>query len=123
MGEDDEKKCCSCFLTCMECWDRSEFLKKVRKIFTFLFTHLGNIALVSFYCIFGAFIFELLEWEHEIEVKKDIKHIRENILGDMWREIEKKDADVPYVLDEKIFTRDITEKLRDFEKQLIRAMR
>ena len=41
----------------------------------------------------------------------------------MWREIEKKDADVPYVLDEKIFTHDITEKLRDFEKQLIRAMR
>ena len=79
--------------------------------------------MVSFYCIFGAFIFELLEWEHEIEVKKDIKHIRENILGDMWREIEKKDADIPYVLDEKIFTQDITEKLRDFEKQLIRAMR
>ena len=41
----------------------------------------------------------------------------------MWKEVEKKDADVPYMLDEKRFTVDITEKLRDFEKQLIRAMR
>ena len=107
----------------MECWDQSIFLKKVKKFFTFLFTNLGNITLVTCYCLFGAVVFELLEWEHEISVKKNISKIRNDILEDMWKEIEKKDANVPWVLYETKFTGDITEKLREFEKYIIKAMR
>ena len=114
-----EKKCCSCLLSCMECWDRSVFLKKVRKIFTFLFTNLSNITFVTCYCLFGAVIFESLEREHEIDVKRSIEKIRNDTLDDIWKE----NVNVPYVLDEGKFTGEIKNKLREFERHIIKAMR
>ena len=49
--------------------------------------------------------------------------MRIEILEDMWKQVEKKDSNVPWVLDESKFTGDITEKLREFEKYIIKAMR
>ena len=67
--ENPRKCCCSCFWRCMECWDESKFLRKVRKFFTFFFTHAGLILLVTCYCLLGGVIFELIEAQNEIKVR------------------------------------------------------
>ena len=47
----------------------SRCLTAVRRFFTFLFSHIGLLALVMGYCILGGLTFEHLERENEIQVK------------------------------------------------------
>jgi len=46
-----------------KCWSCS------RKVTTFLLSHVGLISLVISYCVLGAFTFEGLEKQHELNVR------------------------------------------------------
>ena len=41
----------------------------IRRFFTFLFSHIGLLALVSGYCILGGLTFQHLEKENELQVR------------------------------------------------------
>lgn len=112
------KPCCTAFLACMECWNRSEFLIKVKKVLTFLVTNLGLICLVTCYCLFGAAIFELIEVKHEIQVKKSIGQLRNQVVDEIWDDMKSVD-----VLDEVKWTAYAADKLRDFERKLLNSMK
>ena len=105
-NEENHPKCCQCLWQCSECWNQSICLKRLKKFFTFLFTNLGLIILVICYCLFGAVLFEVLEWENEIEVKRSIPKIRQNILEDLWKDINDMD-----VFNESKWTEDITGRI------------
>jgi hypothetical protein len=47
-------------------------LAGVRTVTTFLLSHVGLISLVIAYCVLGAFTFERLERQHELDVRKII---------------------------------------------------
>ena len=50
----------------------SKCLTAVRRFFTFLFSHIGLLALVGGYCILGGLTFEHLERENELQVKLNV---------------------------------------------------
>ena len=48
----------------------------LRKVISFLLSHIGLLSLVVGYCIMGAFVFEILERENELMVKLNrIQHV------------------------------------------------
>ena len=59
-------------------------LKIIRKIISFLLSHIGLLSLVVGYCIMGAFIFEELERHNEIEVKRNMTKNRLLVTDDLW---------------------------------------
>ena len=58
MEEDEEErtKCKKCLAGC-------------RSVTTFFLSHVGLISLVIAYCVMGAFTFESLEKQHELDVR------------------------------------------------------
>ena len=62
----------------------SQCCKFVRKVMSFLLSHIGLLSLVVGYCIMGAFIFEQLENKNELEVKKNMTKNREMVTEDLW---------------------------------------
>ena len=72
--EDEERKCCSWVRDCLDCCERSHILRKIKRTFTFVFTYLGLIFMVTCYCLFGAVLFEYLEQGHEIDVRYIVKY-------------------------------------------------
>ena len=59
-------------------------LKVIRKLLSFLLSHIGLLSLVVGYCIMGAFIFEELERHNEIEVKRNMTKNRLLVTDDLW---------------------------------------
>ena len=53
----------------------SRCMTGIRRFFTFLFSHIGLLALVSGYCILGGLTFQHLEKENELQVN-EIKETR-----------------------------------------------
>ena len=51
---------------------------------SFLFSHIGLLSLVVGYCIMGAFIFEELERENEILVKRNVTKTRHAVTEQLW---------------------------------------
>ena len=51
---------------------------------SFLFSHIGLLSLVVGYCIMGAFIFEELERENEIMVKRNVTKTRHAVTEQLW---------------------------------------
>lgn len=97
---------------CMRC------CKVFGRVFGFLFSHIGLLSLVVGYCIMGAFIFEELERENELFVKKNITRTREAVTETLWEITRKMD-----VLREDNWTEEVTAQLRTFEKSLIVALK
>ena len=62
--------CCNDLTRCQAWFESSEFLIRVKKVFTFFLTNLGLVMLVTCYCLLGAVIFEWLERTNEIEVNR-----------------------------------------------------
>ena len=62
----------------------SKCLKFFRQVLSFLLSHIGLLSLVVGYCIMGAFIFEKLEKENELEVKRNMTKNRELVTEDLW---------------------------------------
>jgi len=56
----------------------------LRKVISFLLSHIGLLSLVVGYCIAGAFLFELLERENELMVKRDMTKNRLSVTDDLW---------------------------------------
>lgn len=90
----------------------------LRNIATFLVSHIGLVSLVVGYCIMGAFTFEALEARHEIEVKHEMRKVREDVTDDLWRYTYKMD-----VLVQEEWTVNVTERLKRFETHLIESMK
>ena len=90
----------------------------LRNIATFLVSHIGLVSLVVGYCIMGAFTFEALEAQHEIEVKHEMRKVREDVTDDLWRYTYKMD-----VLVQEEWTINVTERLKRFETHLIESMK
>ena len=59
------------------CWKikTSESWQKIRRGLSFMFTNVGLICFVIFYCIIGALVFEYLEKQNEIEVRVSYRQI------------------------------------------------
>eukprot|EP00095_Tigriopus_kingsejongensis_P012240 maker-scaffold87_size395581-snap-gene-1.14 protein:Tk12240 transcript:maker-scaffold87_size395581-snap-gene-1.14-mRNA-1 annotation:"AGAP004717-PC" len=93
-------------------------LKILGSICSFLFSHIGLLSLVVGYCFLGAFIFEELERYNEIDVKRNMTKTREAVTETLWditREMQ--------VLRQDNWTNEVTNELRNFEKNLIIALK
>ena len=62
----------------------SKCLGFFRSVFGFLFSHIGLLSLVVGYSILGAFIFEELERENELETKRGMTKRREAVTETLW---------------------------------------
>ena len=51
---------------------------------TFIFSHVGLLSMVVGYCIMGGFIFEHLERDHELMVKRDMARQRVELGERIW---------------------------------------
>ena len=56
----------------------------LRKVISFLLSHIGLLSLVVGYCIMGAFVFEILEKDHELMVKRNMTKNRLSVTDDLW---------------------------------------
>ncbi|XP_029679771.1 TWiK family of potassium channels protein 7-like [Formica exsecta] len=89
------------------------FLRLLWKFSRCVFSHVTLISLVVAYCMIGAYAFEALEANHEKEVKKSIKSIRENVSEKLWKITKNFD-----VLIQDNWTRKALEELKNFEESL-----
>ena len=90
----------------------------VRKIATFLVSHIGLVSLVVGYCIAGAFTFEALEADNEKKIKREMIVVRERVTDDLWRYTHGMD-----VLVQEDWTHNVTDRLKNFETHLIESMK
>ncbi|XP_063220303.1 potassium channel subfamily K member 18-like isoform X2 [Bacillus rossius redtenbacheri] len=88
------------------------------KICSCLFSHVVLVSLVVAYCILGAFTFRSLEKDNELEVKRNISRIRQNVTDELWLMFET----VP-VLHEVNWTKCVRSHLKSFEQDLLRSMK
>ena len=56
----------------------------LRKVISFLLSHIGLLSLVVGYCIMGAFVFEILERENELMVKRNMTKNRLSVTDELW---------------------------------------
>ncbi|XP_070153701.1 uncharacterized protein Galene [Polyergus mexicanus] len=94
------------------------FLRLLWKFSRCVFSHVTLISLVVAYCMIGAYAFEALEANHEKEVKKSIKSIRENVSEKLWKITKNFD-----VLIQDNWTRKALEELKNFEESLQMKMK
>ena len=59
-------------------------LKVTKSVTSFLLSHIGLLSLVVGYCIMGAFIFQELERENELETKREMKNKRLAMTDTLW---------------------------------------
>ncbi|TRY79305.1 hypothetical protein TCAL_02008 [Tigriopus californicus] len=102
----------SCRLCC------NVFCAKLKAFISFTISHLGLIALMCGYCVLGGLIFEKLERDNEIMVKKSIQDKREKLMDDIWSMTERS-----LVLQEQEWIGGVEERLYGFELELVHAMK
>ncbi|XP_030755241.1 uncharacterized protein LOC115881747 isoform X2 [Sitophilus oryzae] len=95
----------------------SRFLHYSWKTITCLFSHVTLISMVISYCYLGAVTFEALEVEHEVQVKKNIRNIRDNTTLYLWNFTHDMAT-----LREENFTPVAVQYLKEFENSLLKAM-
>uniref|UniRef100_A0AAR5PXI8 Potassium channel domain-containing protein n=1 Tax=Dendroctonus ponderosae TaxID=77166 RepID=A0AAR5PXI8_DENPD len=95
----------------------SNFLHYSWKTITCIFSHVTLISMVVSYCYLGAVTFEALEVNHEKEVKKSIRLIRDNTTLYLWNFTQEMDA-----LKEENFVPVAEKYLKDFENSLLKSM-
>ena len=96
----------------------SRCLTALRKATTFLFSHIGLLALVSGYCIVGGLTFEHLEKENELSVKREMREHRVMLGDKIWHLTQSSDY-----LREDNWTRRVESEMKKFEKEIIKAMK
>ncbi|XP_060533255.1 uncharacterized protein LOC132706131 isoform X2 [Cylas formicarius] len=96
----------------------TNFLHYSWKTVTCLFSHATLITMVVSYCVLGAFTFEALEADHEREVKKGIRKIRENTTFYLWNFTKYELR----ALKEDNFTPKALVYLKEFEGALLKAI-
>ncbi|GIY63301.1 uncharacterized protein CDAR_272381 [Caerostris darwini] len=90
----------------------------VRVFFTHLFSHVGLCALVVGYAVLGALAFESLEQPFEINQRTSIIGFRQRCLNDLWNI-----TLTLNVLYEKNWTRLVELRLKQFEEELLHAVK
>ncbi|XP_017770723.1 PREDICTED: uncharacterized protein LOC108558341 isoform X2 [Nicrophorus vespilloides] len=96
----------------------ANFLRYTWKTITCLFSHITLVSMVVSYCILGAVTFQTLEEENEKEVKRNIGKMRGMITDKLWNLTT---VDSPVLIEEN-FTRDVIQRLKDFESGLLKAI-
>ncbi|XP_069987444.1 uncoordinated protein 58 [Penaeus vannamei] len=98
-----------------QCDSCGYYLKNIVK---FLISHIGLVSLVIGYTIVGAFTFERLEAEHELQIKKNMSSVRLKVTDDLWVI-----TDDMKVLNESMWAASVRERLKLFERSLISAIK
>ncbi|XP_073999420.1 potassium two pore domain channel subfamily K member galene [Rhodnius prolixus] len=88
------------------------------KVFTCIFTHIMLVTMVVGYCLLGAVTFESLEKEYEVFVKENVTYMRGNVTEDIWQLTQDMD-----VLHQVNWTNKTTQRLREFENDLVLAIK
>ncbi|XP_040579567.1 potassium channel subfamily K member 18 [Lepeophtheirus salmonis] len=96
----------------------SDCFRFLRQTTSFLLSHIGLFSLVVGYCLLGGLIFEELEKENELMVKRNMTKTREAVTKDLWAMTEDME-----VLIQEDWTKSVTSHLRNFEKSLIIALK
>ncbi|KAK3913999.1 TWiK family of potassium channels protein 7, partial [Frankliniella fusca] len=90
------------------------FWRYVWKLSSCLCSHVTLVSLVIAYCLLGAMTFEILEKDHELQVKKNITYRRSNVTQWLWTMT----SNTP-VLYQDNWTMSAIERLKVFEKELL----
>eukprot|EP00090_Calanus_glacialis_P025224 TRINITY_DN39328_c0_g1_i1.p1 TRINITY_DN39328_c0_g1~~TRINITY_DN39328_c0_g1_i1.p1 ORF type:complete len:176 (-),score=33.98 TRINITY_DN39328_c0_g1_i1:47-574(-) len=93
-------------------------LVAIRSFFTFTFSHVGLLSMVMGYCILGGIVFEHLEQENELQVKREMAKNRQLLEDKIWN-ITKSSP----VLREENWTADVMAEMKKFEKEIVTAMK
>ncbi|KAK0175938.1 hypothetical protein PV328_000127 [Microctonus aethiopoides] len=94
------------------------FLRVLWKFCKCIFSHVTLVSLVGAYCVLGAYAFELLESEHEKDVKRSIKYVRGNVTDRLWLMTQNSE-----ILKRENWTNDTVKELRNFETELLKKMK
>ncbi|EEB16253.1 conserved hypothetical protein, partial [Pediculus humanus corporis] len=104
----DENRANPCKTCCYFAW----------KLITCIFSHIILVSLVVAYCILGAFTFESLESGHEIQVKSEVSAFRAAVSNRLWNMTKNVE-----VLRQENWTKEVKEYLKEFETDLLTAMK
>ncbi|ALC44236.1 CG9194 [Drosophila busckii] len=88
------------------------------KVLTCVVSHVLLVLLVVSYCVGGAYLFQHLERPHEIEVKRDVQHLRYNLTERIWLL-----SDDAAVLRENDWMANVSKHLANFENQILTAIK
>ncbi|KAK2582039.1 hypothetical protein KPH14_002744 [Odynerus spinipes] len=94
------------------------FLRLLWKFSRCVFSHVTLVSLVVAYCVIGAYAFESLEADHEKQIKKNVKYLRENITEKLWKLTKDVDVLVP-----ENWTSAALRELQGFESNLFTLLR
>ncbi|XP_043287523.1 uncharacterized protein [Venturia canescens] len=94
------------------------FLRLLWKFCRCIFSHVTLVSLVVAYCVLGAYAFESIEAEHEIQVKESIKYVRSNVTKRIWLLTENFE-----VLIQENWTDKVVKELVKFEADLLDKMK
>ncbi|XP_013413585.1 histone-lysine N-methyltransferase, H3 lysine-79 specific [Lingula anatina] len=75
--EDDQPRRKTLKRRCISC---------MKQFVAFLFSHIGLSCLVVAYCIFGGYVFRMLESDNELDVKKGVSDLKRTYVNDMYNE-------------------------------------
>ncbi|KAL7668499.1 hypothetical protein ACOME3_009199 [Neoechinorhynchus agilis] len=102
------------------CCNKSKCAKCFKTFVAFLFSRIGLSILMIGYIVMGGWLFQTLELQNEVNVKREMKTILDGKIQLLWREIlrkqESKTSDIN-------FTRSATRILTDYEERLIRNIK
>ncbi|XP_071532188.1 uncharacterized protein [Panulirus ornatus] len=104
----------------------SGFVRSVKLVITFIFSHVGLCAFVAAYTVAGAFLFRQLEQKH-IEAHYDPVLHRNNCFMDLYTITEKaggrlNSRDWQEILESTIWQEDVKHRLMRFEQLLVTAV-
>lgn len=89
-----------------------------RLVVTFLFSHIGIVALLLGYALVGAVVFRVLEAEHETLQRAEMRHRRTLMIANLSRM-----TNQSAVLDFKNWTLNAGKILLDFEQEFLHAVK
>lgn len=96
----------------------TSFGRGMRKVISFLLSHLGLMTIVVAYCLIGGVVFERIEKDHEIKVKDSIQVMRQDVTNDIWTM-----TNEARMLKEEDWMVSVDDRMRQFELDLINTMR
>ncbi|XP_018561542.1 uncharacterized protein LOC108903740 isoform X2 [Anoplophora glabripennis] len=95
----------------------SKFLHYTWKTISCLFSHITLVAMVVSYCVLGAYTFASLEVDNELQVKKSIHLLREEVIQQLWNY-----TTILTVFKNDTYIIEASKHLKSFEDALLKAI-
>ncbi|KAL4238354.1 hypothetical protein ACF0H5_003066 [Mactra antiquata] len=99
---------------CQQCYRK--FIKGVKIIITFLFSHVGLTCVVVGYAILGGFWFSSIELPEERQTRQDVTKVKDACVDDIIDFYESDDVHI--VLDKKHWNKHVDEIMNTYKKKL-----